>query len=325
MYLIKPLFALFVLRIATNLVDYQHYPQIGTISAQQITMLGRRNKTQGLTKYLCTILICVLLNPKLLVSATDQGWTDSLGLEPLQNFDPIRSPRVALLLAFPKSGSTYIQNVLHKTTNLTTANNYGMTMINGQQVNTRQVWLDRTNGPFRQNGLKIPESGYILTKSHCGGWCYNCGPVNFVMSKTAFHRECLVSYRHNQFVIQKVQYDGKLVGKAIHLIRDPFSNIVSRFLRYEERKNDPDFDPQNPTTPTGYPMTIDGFQQYCQAMNKKYLKQDAEWFGGDTDSFEAIKFIPCRTEFIKYFRCKLFFMIVFFLTILQGITMYDSA
>ena len=257
-----------------------------------------------LSKYAFILCMQLVLDSKLFVSANEQPWVDSLGLEPLHDFDPATSPRVALLINFPKSGCTFIQNVIQQTTNLTTANNYGMTMVNGQQVNTRQVWLDRTNGPFRQNELKIPESGYILTKSHCGGWCYSCGPRNYYSGKTAFHRECLVSYRHNQFVNQKVQYDGKLVRKAIHLIRDPFSNIVSRFLRYAERKNDPDFDPQNPTTPTGYPMTIDGFQQYCQDMNERYYVEEYQWFFKRPGMFEIMEKVPCRSEFWKYFHCK---------------------
>jgi len=254
----------------------------------------------SLSKYILIWLLSSTLDLNVLVSCEEQ--VDSLGLERVHDFDPITSPRVALLINFPKSGSTYIQNVLHRTTNLTTANNYGMTMINGQQVNTRQVWLDRTNGPFRQNELKIPESGYILTKTHCGGWCYTCLPMHFYLGKTAFHRECLVSFRHNQFVIQKVQYDGKLVKKAIHLIRDPFSNIVSRFLRYSERKNMPDFDPNNPTTPSGYPMSITGFQDFCKHLDTRTYKQDYEWFFKNPEIAEYMDSIPCRSEFWKYFQ-----------------------
>jgi len=256
----------------------------------------------SLSKYILVVLLCVQLDSNVLVSCNEQGWEDSLGLEPLHDFNPITSPRVALLVNFPKSGSTYVQNVMHRTTNLTTANNYGMTMIDGIQVNTRQVWLDRTNGPFRNNELSLPESGFILTKTHCGGWCYSCKPSNYLMSKTAFHRECLVSFRHNQYVLQKVQYDGKLVKKGIHLMRDPFSNIVSRFLRYSERKNDPDFDVNNPIAPSGFPMTIGGFQDYCKEMNDEMYGEEYDWVFKNPKVNEFMDKIPCRGEFLKYFK-----------------------
>lgn len=227
---------------------------------------------------------------------------DSLGLKTLGDFDRVNSPRIAWLLTYPKSGDLYIQNLIHITTNLTTANNYGMTVVDGSQVNSRQVWADRTQGPYRQNELEIPSEGYLLTKTHCGGWCFTCLPRAYWQPKFVFLKECLASYRHNQFTLEKVQYDGKLVGRAIHLIREPFSNIIARFLRYEERVNDVDFDPSAPTTPTGYSMSLKGFREFCQDLDSRLYREEFEWFLKYPEWSEAFAGVPCRSEFWKYFK-----------------------
>lgn len=85
-------------------------------------------------------------------------------------------------------------------------------------------------GPFLKDlSQDIPESGYILTKTHCGGRCLKCGPDKYIETLRMFQRECTktVTSAFEDSVIG--HYDPKIVHRAIHLIRDPFDNIVSRF------------------------------------------------------------------------------------------------
>lgn len=240
----------------------------------------------------------------LLVAASKVNYMRRLlDLDALPVFGSADSPRLAWLMTFPKGGSTYVQSVIHETTSTTTSNNYGWTVLNGETVNSRLIWADRTQGPFRQNEKPIPSfPSYIATKTHCSGWCFDCPPAKYWIPKSTFHRDCLVSSRHNHFTQEIVQYDGKMVTKAIHLIRDPFSNIVSRFLMFEERSKDKDFDSANPITKTGYPMTKLGFQKYCRDMDTKFYNDEYEWFLKQPEMNEAMSGVPCRSEFYKYFQ-----------------------
>merc|ERR1712176_133989 len=115
---------------------------------------------------------------------------------PIANYADPTSPKVAWILAYPKGGCTWLQSVIHQTTLTTTANNYGWTVLYGQTVNSRLIWGDRTQGPYRQNELAIPRApSYVATKTHCGGWCFDCPPEKYWNPKNHFYRDCLISSR----------------------------------------------------------------------------------------------------------------------------------
>jgi len=258
--------------------------------------------------------VCIVSIALLVASAIWKGSKNSkssyrrlFNLDPLPMFLPMfgypNSPRLAWLMSFPKGGSTYVQTVIHKSTGTTTANNYGWTVVNGEAVNSRLIWADRTQGPFRQIEEPIPSfPSYLVTNTHCGGWCYDCPPEKYWLPKMHFLIRCVKSSRHNELTQEVVHYDSKMVTAAVHLLRDPFSNTVSRFLMFLERTKDEDFDHSNPITKTGYPMTKEGFQQYCKDMDTKFYNDEYQWFLKIPEMNEAMSGVPCRSEFYKYFQ-----------------------
>ena len=187
------------------------------------------------------------------------------------------SPQIAWLLSFPNSGTSYtMTNVQHMTGHLV-ASNYAKDMPHA-------ISLDATaeHGPFYKqpqhphppianhtnqtsnNAILLLSSSlsqqeqqptlpttYIMTKTHCAGYCALCGPKVYVVPTVHdFEHGCRTvsmppNNNNNQVVAQLEQdpattttttttttrknffYDTP-IARAIHLIRHPLDNIVSR-------------------------------------------------------------------------------------------------
>ena len=89
-------------------------------------------------------------------------------------------------------------------------------------------------------------------------------------------------------------YDRNLVKKAVHLIRDPFDNIVSRFHHaHKMHRNDEQFK-------NDFPKNSQGFQAWCADLDKKYSRLEEKAWGNEV--FKASKNVPCRAEFFRYIQ-----------------------
>ena len=96
------------------------------------------------------------------------------------------------------------------------------------------------------NDTPLPASSYILTKTHCGGWFFN-SPPEFYIGETLelFEEHCVTGTKmilisqyddddddnnnDDELIKDVVQYELHAVHKSVHLIRNPFDNLVSRF------------------------------------------------------------------------------------------------
>eukprot|EP00586_Coscinodiscus_wailesii_P013787 CAMPEP_0172496432 /NCGR_PEP_ID=MMETSP1066-20121228/87319_1 /TAXON_ID=671091 /ORGANISM="Coscinodiscus wailesii, Strain CCMP2513" /LENGTH=185 /DNA_ID=CAMNT_0013268739 /DNA_START=594 /DNA_END=1151 /DNA_ORIENTATION=+ len=88
-----------------------------------------------------------------------------------------------------------------------------------------------------------------------------------------------------------VRYDGGLVKKAVHLVRDPFDNVMARFhheYKLSTKRNE-DFVKQ-------HDYDESGALKWCQGLNDRFEKQELEWFEVMKDFMD----VPCRSEFFKY-------------------------
>ncbi|KAL7450872.1 hypothetical protein ACHAWC_002728, partial [Mediolabrus comicus] len=87
---------------------------------------------------------------------------------------------------------------------------------------------------------------------------------NYLESHDTFLQHCLEG-RYNvkdddgRLIEKKGSYNKELVKRAVHLIRDPFDNIVSRFhLHYDYLVE------MNQTDQLGaYPRSREGFRKFC--------------------------------------------------------------
>jgi len=94
-------------------------------------------------------------------------------------------------------------------------------------------------------------------------------------------------------VLEKVQYDLNVVSKTVHLIRDPFDNLVSRFhlrCNKESRKKTRDWHARNES----------GFHDFCIDLDKTNMRKYPELFGKIVTP--AAKVVPCHTDLFRYIQ-----------------------
>jgi len=220
---------------------------------------------------------------------------------------------IAWLMSFPNSGTTYTQRLIQTTTRRSVASNYGHEMIiedgnvgnvYDRGMNSIPINEGDVNGPFRvSSNLPLPSDGYVLTKTHCGGYCFSdCPPSWYRLSPLKFLQECRLGTRYEFEEFGKapkqtwVQYDYHNVKRAIHLIRSPFDNIVSRFFHeFKTHLNENDSDWVHK-----YPKTPMGFRSWCENTDRKWKYHEKNIWGKDT--FNAAEGVLCHGELIRYVR-----------------------
>jgi len=225
--------------------------------------------------------------------------------------DGRKLPEIAWLMSFPNSGTTYTEKLVQMTTQLTVATNYGHEHVdrfgNADRVEQSTPVFDKgLDGPFRLSDAPLPEGGFILTKTHCGGYCFSdCPPNWYILTPEKYLSECVRGARYTKKADGSgseqtwVQYDPSIVKKAVHLIRDPFDNIIARFHhehKVNAREGNAEFTSQ-------FTNDIEGFQKWCNAISEKIKPSDtyhSEKTNFSPKFMEVATGVPCYGEFIKY-------------------------
>ena len=92
----------------------------------------------------------------------------------------------------------------------------------------------------------------------------------------------------------EAQYDSKIVKKSIHLIRDPFDNVVSRFhLSVKRHQNDPMW-------LENHPQNVTGFRKWCDTLSWKYNEQLNTYITKEV--LDSAKNVPCNADFFRYIK-----------------------
>mmetsp|Transcript_1501 Transcript_1501/g.2334 ORF Transcript_1501/g.2334 Transcript_1501/m.2334 type:complete len:381 (-) Transcript_1501:1685-2827(-) len=173
--------------------------------------------------------------------------------------------KLALLLSFPNSGTSYTLKNTRRVSNTSTASNYC-----GKNLEALPVFSNRTHGPHI-----IPESSphnfplhYILTKTHCFH-CIECHPSEYMISVKTFQERCLTECVHT-IEDNKIyeHYSLSTVGKFVHLIRSPFDNIVSRFRLHRKQLL------QISGDPVEHSFNATEFRSYCKEQDDMFDKEE---------------------------------------------------
>jgi hypothetical protein len=217
-------------------------------------------------------------------------------------------PHLVWLMSFPNSGTTFTINMVREESNTSTATNYGFeSKIDGVPIPSVQA----IPGPIGMNGpfLKILENrtttlpSTILTKNHCVGYCNGetCTADETVHTIRSFMAGCFVSHRivHNSdgsLGTEIVSYAHTLVKKAIHLLRHPLDNIVSRF----HHKHAAQLNLGNTEYDKMYPKNVTGFHKWCAAEDAHDHIINSRFLIVDHRLKEKMINIPCMNEFFRY-------------------------
>ena len=213
-------------------------------------------------------------------------------------------PKVAWLMSFPNSGTSYTGTLVRRATLTVTASNYGYSNLDNHG-NSTPLFEWSPIGPFitdpkiERNKMPRGES-YILTKTHCGGTCFGCPPKHYLQTQEEFEADCLQSDYKEDSKKKKAIYDPSIVSKAVHLIRNPFDNVVSRFhLKRNQMKGRADED-----WLSSYPNTKTGFQEFCSYVNNKFQSQEKDVIIGNSgrNLFVEYQNVPCVSDFIRYIQ-----------------------
>eukprot|EP00979_Chaetoceros_neogracilis_P001488 scaffold253_cov267-Chaetoceros_neogracile.AAC.21 len=226
--------------------------------------------------------------------------------------EPAASKRlkIAYLLTYPMSGSTYTMLLVSKITNATLATNYAFnshadkkdkkhtSSLNNQEqarVPGSPIW-------YTTYGSTTKPTNNLLTLSHCAGHCmYPCHPENYVQTEVSFEETCRSIIDESDVMMgddggYEIYVTPKTdISKIIHLIRDPFSNIVSRYHEYLLEDN-------SKREASKLSPNKEGFKDWCLEMdaNVKLSELDREATFINYEVKELMKDVPCRSEFYKY-------------------------
>ena len=204
---------------------------------------------------------------------------------------PESSLKLALLMSFPNSGTTYTMDLLPSLTLVDSATNYGKETM-GPQVPI----IDEMECPFwlhKDDNMKHPQNGRVLTKTHCGGYGIDSEPEDWFLHESDFVSSCLTcTLVDDMGETTRLSYNLSSIDSAIHLIRDPFDNIVSRF-RMERRLSE--------EISEKYPNTREGFQAFCmEVVDSNSLAWTVRDAPVDGNAWEFLKSVPCHTDFLRY-------------------------
>lgn len=223
---------------------------------------------------------------------------------PLRNRD--EGLGIAWLMSFPNSGTSFTSKLIRHVTALSTATNYGEEAGGGSSIfgsDQPPFWLD----PHSISDYSRP-TNLVLTKTHCGGRCELCGPKTYIESPHSFLMQCLSgrgvgnSTKGTKQISDVIGYEKSLVRKAVHLIRNPFDNVVSRFHlelhtfakeKVHNHRNDPG-------SMLNYTEDSKGFRSFCSMLDQTYHNEEKHSRWMDATAMSIMKDVPCRADIVRY-------------------------
>lgn len=207
-----------------------------------------------------------------------------------------RGPEIVWLASFPNSGTSYTMALVQTASGQGVATNYGDSHLEKESGLSKPVY---PNGPYwtdTSTNNSVPEH-YVMTKTHCGGYCQGCKPGHYIESPHSFLTHCIESFgivyddTKNKTGKVTTYYPRDIVAKTVHLIRNPFDNIVSRYhLQLNKWAN------HNDTSGAlqKFHRDREGFRSYCAALPKIENGRLV-----DRAALELLKDVPCHDEVFR--------------------------
>jgi len=101
-------------------------------------------------------------------------------------------PHIVWLASFPNSGTSYTMTMVARSSNKSYATNYGNEVTPPELPNSLSIYPRRPEGPFwpglsgTMNTPRDLPDVYVITKTHGGSRCVNCGPDDYLETPETF-------------------------------------------------------------------------------------------------------------------------------------------
>lgn len=244
----------------------------------------------------------------------------------------IQYPQIVWLMTFPNSGTSYTLRYISTTTNTTVGTNYEQEIKYGKSIpiypythphpstsiSSTSISSNNTStGPFILSNRKRIPNHYILTKTHCSGYCNDCPIDKCITNQYEFHEGCATNILSKpnpnlKFMTKELYNYNIQIPKVVRLIRDPFSNVVSNYHHWLGKKQTSlQKNSSDSVIDNGNEFTKDanGFQTYCKMYNMLFntqMKKEENKKGSlyikhlFGNMKELLKDVPCHQFFYRY-------------------------
>ena len=233
------------------------------------------------------------------------------------NETTMKKGKIALIMSYPNSGTSYTSKLVRQASGTTTATNYGMEgLISTTDHKSVPVYDYSLDGPYwlhptksMDDGTEIegedkqqtkrevlpipPPTASILTKTHCGIRCTHCPPIMYLESEETFFQRCLSGARKvpdksknsklDNKKNEKQYYKKEFVTYSPNLIHSTVHLIRNPFdnaisrFHHELKEH-----AKNPTKHQSwmdrYPRNSLGFRKWCNDENTMYGAYEREQF-----------------------------------------------
>lgn len=184
-------------------------------------------------------------------------------------------------MTFPNSGTMYTLALMEKISRYSMATNYMVDAVHPKP--TFPVYKEHPEGPFWRGPCvkPLPDTS-VLVKTHCDGYEGN-GAVVHAMSFETFVRGCgrtMIESHRTQYVKGPIYdyYNVKMVTRAVHIVRNPFHNVIAYFHHTGGRRR--------------YENSPQGFRSYCKDKNANFM-----------DKFRGTNFTTQMSNLIERTLC----------------------
>ena len=222
----------------------------------------------------------------------------------------VSEPDVVWLMSYPNSGTSYTLGNVEAMTKTSVGTNYGVADELKDAIQRYQ------GGPWVKQNLALPPTGSgLLTKTHCGHGNLQ-KPLSKLLNDTTtmtlrFEPDC---QRGNMKRVGLIRYGDQHdnpqnqspnVTRAIHLVRNPFANVVARMNHFakmkQARQRQQKFrNTAVATSPQGYDTRQD-FVWWCRNQDERWILPEGKNEDDVTKMYQSqFANLPCRSEWHKY-------------------------
>jgi hypothetical protein len=223
------------------------------------------------------------------------------------------STKIAWLLSFPNSGTSFTIDNAQQMSNLSMGTNYAQESERPLVPVRPQL---RHDGPWLLNpDLLVPST--VMTKTHCIGFNDQGKLTEELQTYESFERNCARGSKYNEVrkTYEDSYYSVDIVSSAVHLVRDPISNLVARMhLGKYIRKNEwkPAWTDEQVSV---FNDTVEGVRTWCTLIdglfwNGIFRKHERALVRGSSSPFAQplnetamrmhLAKVPCNSDIFRY-------------------------